>query len=980
MADYDFQDIETRWQQRWADTGAFEVDEDPSRPKYYCLEMLPYPSGDIHVGHVRNYCITDVISRSKTMRGFNVMHPIGWDALGLPAENAAIQRGVHPEKWTRQNIAGMKRQLQRLGFSYPWSREIATCDPEYYHWNQWFFLRMLEKGIAYRANSPVNWCPSCQTVLANEQAEGGICWRCKNEVEQRDMVLVQQENWVGKSPGAEADFPVEGLDPIRVFTTRVDTIYGATFMVLAPEHPMVDALLEGAPDAADRKKQIARLRAQDRRARLEGQVEKEGVFTGRHATNPYNGERIPIWVGNFVLMGYGTGAIMSVPAHDQRDLEFARKYDLNVRVVIQPEGPDPDLDGATLEEAYSGEGRVVNSGPFDGLPSAEAIPKMAAHAEEKGFGKATITYRLKDWLISRQRYWGTPIPVVYCEKDGVVPVPDDQLPVVLPPDAPFTGEGGNPLEKVPGFVNATCPSCGGEARRETDTMDTFVDSSWYFYRYLSPGKDDGPVDADAVKYWFPIDLYVGGIEHAILHLVYARFWTKMMRDLGVVGLDEPVVRLFPQGMVHRDGEVMSKSKGNTIAPDDVVGRYGADTLRLYILFAAPPELPMEWSESGIEGPHRFLLRVWRLVDRHGAGFAGKSAAPLPAELPDASGRAARGRELSAAQGAPDHRQGDPRHRGPDPAEHRGGGPDGARERDLPPRGRGGEGPGRPRLARGPRDGHPAVEPVHASHLRGDVDAPRARRRPGAGPLAGLRRRSGPRGRGRARGPGERKGPWESHGGARGGRGDGTGQGARGRGPAGGGEASGQGARRPGASGERGGEMTRATAGIAVVALIASGCGYALEGRGITTDPSVKRIGVPRFKDNTGRVDLDARVTEAVVAELTKRGRFTVVKEATGVDAVIVGEILSYDNVPINFTGGEGTVTEATRYAITLTASVVYRKVGEAEPIWENDAFSVRDEYDLDDTAEGFFDREDQSIMRLSEEFSQRLVAAMLEAF
>jgi leucyl-tRNA synthetase len=595
------------------------------------------------------------------MRGFNVMHPIGWDALGLPAENAAIQRGVHPEKWTRQNIAGMKRQLQRLGFSYPWSREIATCDPEYYRWNQWFFLRMLERGIAYRANSPVNWCPSCQTVLANEQAEGGICWRCKHQVQQRDMeqwflritdyqdqllddmaqlehwpdrVLIQQENWVGKSPGAEVDFPVDGAEPIRVFTTRVDTIYGATFMVLAPEHPMVDALLEGAPDAAERKEQIGRLRAQDRRARLEGQVEKEGVFTGRHATNPYSGEKIPIWVGNFVLMGYGTGAIMSVPAHDQRDLEFARKYDLNVRVVIQPEGPD--LDGTTLEEAYAGEGRVVNSGPFDGLPSAEAIPKMAAHAEEKGFGKATITYRLKDWLISRQRYWGTPIPVVYCEKDGVVPVPDDQLPVVLPPDAPFTGEGGNPLEKVPAFVNATCPKCGGKARRETDTMDTFVDSSWYFYRYLSPRKDDGPVGADAVKYWFPIDLYVGGIEHAILHLVYARFWTKMMRDLGVVGLDEPVVRLFPQGMVHRDGEVMSKSKGNTIAPDDVVGRYGADTLRLYILFAAPPELPMEWSESGIEGPHRFLLRVWRLVDRHAEAFSGQPPKPLPGELPAAA--------------------------------------------------------------------------------------------------------------------------------------------------------------------------------------------------------------------------------------------------------------------------------------------------------------------------------------------------------
>jgi leucyl-tRNA synthetase len=661
MSDYDFQTIETRWQQRWAAEGAFEVTEDPGKPKFYCLEMLPYPSGDIHVGHVRNYCITDVISRCKRMRGRNVMHPIGWDALGLPAENAAIKRGVHPEKWTRQNIEGMKRQLQRLGFSYPWSREIATCDPEYYRWNQWFFLRMLERGIAYRAKAPVNWCPSCLTVLANEQAEGGICWRCKNQVEQRDMeqwflritayqdqllgdmdqlrawperVLVQQKNWVGKSPGAEMDFPVEGFPPIRVFTTRIDTTCGATFMVLAPEHPMVDALLAGRPDSAERKEEVARLRAQDKRARLEGRVEKEGVFTGRFATNPFTGEKIPIWAGNFVLMGYGTGAIMSVPAHDQRDFEFARKYAIEVRVVIQPDGPR--LDGATMEAAYDGPGRVVNSGEFDGLASEDAIPRMAAHAEAKGFGKASVTYRLKDWLISRQRYWGTPIPVVYCDEHGVQPVPDAELPVVLPPDAPFTGEGGNPLEKVPEFVNATCPKCGGRARRETDTMDTFVDSSWYFYRYLSPRKDDGPFDPAAVKYWFPIDLYVGGIEHAILHLVYARFWTKVMRDLGLVSLDEPVTRLFPQGMVHKDGEVMSKSKGNTIAPDDVIARYGADTLRLYILFAGPPELAMEWSESGIEGPHRFLQQVWRLVDRHAAAFAKEPREPLPKELPAAA--------------------------------------------------------------------------------------------------------------------------------------------------------------------------------------------------------------------------------------------------------------------------------------------------------------------------------------------------------
>jgi leucyl-tRNA synthetase len=661
MTEYNFHDIETRWQKRWAEGRTFEVTEDPARPKYYCLEMLPYPSGDIHVGHVRNYCITDVVARYKRMRGFNVLHPIGWDALGLPAENAAIKRGVHPEKWTRENIAQMKRQLQRLGFSYPWSREIATCDPEYYRWNQWFFLRMLERGIAYRKKAPVNWCPSCQTVLANEQAEGGECWRCHSQVEEREMdqwflritayqdqllddmaqleewperVLEQQRQWVGRSPGAEVDFPVEGGAPLRVFTTRIDTIYGATFMVVAPEHPRVEELVRGTPDEARAREGIARLRAQDRRSRQAGLVEKEGVFTGRYATNPFSGERIPIWAGNFVLMGYGTGAIMSVPAHDERDFEFARKYGLSVRVVIQPS--DRTLDGATMDAAYVGPGRTVNSGTFDGLDSSEAIARMTAHAEKKGFGKATVTYRLRDWLISRQRYWGTPIPVVYCDKDGIVGVPDDQLPVVLPRDAPFTGEGGNPLEKVPAFVHATCPKCHGPARRETDTMDTFVDSSWYFYRYLSPRKDDGPFDPAVVRHWFPIDLYVGGIEHAILHLVYSRFWTKVMRDLGLVTFDEPVTRLFPQGMVHKDGKVMSKSKGNTVAPDDIIGKYGADTLRLYILNVASPEDPLEWSDENIAGAHRTLQRIWRLVDKHAERIASGAREPISAELPGAA--------------------------------------------------------------------------------------------------------------------------------------------------------------------------------------------------------------------------------------------------------------------------------------------------------------------------------------------------------
>ncbi len=662
MSDYDFEEIETRWQRAWADAGAFEVTDDPARPKFYCLEMLPYPSGDIHVGHVRNYCITDVVARYKRMRGFNVLHPIGWDALGLPAENAAIKKGVHPEKWTRENITSMKRQLQRLGFSYPWSREIATCDPEYYRWNQWFFLKMLEKGIAYRNKANVNWCPSCLTVLANEQAEGGECWRCHSVVEEReldqwflritayqdqllddmaqltawpDRVLVQQRNWIGRSPGAEVDFAVEDSpSPLRVFTTRIDTIYGATFMVLAPEHPRLDELLHGVTDEEAIRTAIARLRAQDRRARQSGQVEKEGVFTGRYAVNPFSGERVPIWVGNFVLMGYGTGAIMAVPAHDGRDFEFARKYELPIRVVIQPEGTASA--GESLPAPYDGPGRTVNSDDFSGLESEEAKARMIAHAAARGIGRATVTYRLKDWLISRQRYWGTPIPVVYCEKDGPVGVPEDQLPVTLPPDAPFTGEGGNPLEKVAAFVEATCPRCGGPARRETDTMDTFVDSSWYFYRYLSPHRDDVPFDPAAVRYWFPIDLYVGGIEHAILHLVYSRFWTKVMRDLGLVDFDEPITRLFPQGMVHKDGEIMSKSKGNTVAPDDVIKEYGADTLRLYILSEGPPEMALEWQADRIAGSHRLIQRAWRLPDRHAEALAAAGRASDGAATSDAA--------------------------------------------------------------------------------------------------------------------------------------------------------------------------------------------------------------------------------------------------------------------------------------------------------------------------------------------------------
>jgi leucyl-tRNA synthetase len=663
MGDYNFEEIESRWQKRWEEGAAFEVAEDPARPKYYCLEMLPYPSGDIHLGHVRNYTIGDVVARFKRMRGFNVLHPIGWDALGLPAENAAIQRGIHPERWTLNHIATMKKQLKRMGFSYPWSREIASCDPEYYRWNQWFFLRMMERGLAYRAKAPVNWCPKDQTVLANEQVEAGECWRCHSKVEEREMdqwflritayqdellddmdqiqawpqrVLAQQVNWVGRSHGAEVSFNVEGVGSIPVFTTRIDTIYGATFLVVAPEHPLLDALVAGTHSEARARAVVAAMRSQDRRSRLAGLVEKEGVFTGRMAVNPFSGEKIPVWVGNFVLMDYGTGAVMGVPAHDSRDFEFAKAFGLPVRIVIQPHGGSLLTD--TLDAAYEGPGRTVGSGPFDGLDQDTAAARMTADAEQRGFGKATVSYRLKDWLVSRQRYWGTPIPVVYCDTDGVVPVPDTDLPVILPRDAPFTGEGGNPLEKVPSFVQAVCPKCGGKARRETDTMDTFVDSSWYFYRYLSPKKSDGPFDVAAARYWFPIDLYIGGIEHAILHLIYSRFWTKVMRDLGLVTFDEPITRLFPQGMVHRDGEVMSKSKGNSVAPDAVIKEYGADTLRLFILFMAPPEMSLEWDDDQIKGPDRFLSDVFKVVARHAEQIRSEIREKPPAQLSSAARR------------------------------------------------------------------------------------------------------------------------------------------------------------------------------------------------------------------------------------------------------------------------------------------------------------------------------------------------------
>jgi len=647
VAEYNPQSIEAKWQKRWEDARVFESDVDPAKQKYYVLEMLPYPSGTLHMGHMRNYAIGDVVARVKRMRGFNVIHPMGWDAFGLPAENAAIKNQTHPREWTNKNITEFQRTLRRFGFSYDWRREISTCEPEYYRWNQWFFLRMLEKGLAYRKKSRVNWCPKCCTVLANEQVvNGGYCWRHEDtlvevrEIEQwflkttayadqllddlkqleggwPDRVITMQRNWIGKSQGAKVKFAVAdvtGLEPIEVFTTRIDTIFGATALILAPNHPYVARLLEGSPVQHHGDAMLARLKKASAKAEDIATAEKEGFFTGRHATNPFSGERMPIWVGNFVLMEYGTGAIMAVPAHDERDFEFCRKFGLPVRVVVQPDNVAP-LDGATLAEAFveHQQGKLVNSGPYNGLSPGEAIAKMGADAEAKGFGKRETIFRLRDWGISRQRYWGTPIPVIYCAKDGLVPVPDKDLPVLLPPNPKLTGEGESPLASTQEFVNTTCPKCGGPARRETDTMDTFVDSSWYFYRYCDPHNAAAPFDPAKIAYWFPIDQYIGGITHAILHLLYSRFWCKVMRDLGLVKHDEPIKRLFTQGMVLKGGTAMSKSKGNVVGAYEMADKFGADTGRLYTLFAAPPEKDLEWSEESIEGAWRFLNRVFRLV-------------------------------------------------------------------------------------------------------------------------------------------------------------------------------------------------------------------------------------------------------------------------------------------------------------------------------------------------------------------------------
>ena len=638
MKPYEPHVIEEKWQALWEKNKTFKVGEAGGKKKYYLLEMFPYPSGKIHMGHVRNYSIGDVIARYKRMRGYNVLHPMGWDAFGMPAENAAIERGIHPALWTYENIAYMRKQLKRLGFSYDWDRETATCDVEYYKWEQWMFLKMYERGLVYRKNSPVNYCVKCQTVLANEQVEGGACWRCGEAVIQKELtqwffaitqyadelyeycdklpgwpekVLHMQKNWIGKSHGVEVDFKLEDGTGMTIFTTRPDTLYGVTFMVLAPEHPLSSRLAKGTPQEKAVLSFIEKVKTQDRSFRSEISTEKEGVFTGRYAINPLNGNKIPVYIGNFVLMEYGTGAIMAVPAHDQRDFEFAQRYGLPVIVTISPEGKT--LDPETMTEAYVDDGMMVNSEHFNGRNNREAIPVIIDYIEQKGLGRRTVNYRLKDWGISRQRYWGAPIPVIYCDRCGVVPVPYSDLPVRLPLDLEVTMIGRSPLAEHPEFYRTTCPSCRGEARRETDTMDTFVESSWYFLKYACADYREGPLDRQRVDYWMPVDQYIGGVEHAVLHLLYSRFFNRVLNDLGLVGVREPFENLLTQGMVIKDGAKMSKSKGNVVDPDYLIEKYGADTARLFCLFASPPEKDLDWSDQGVEGSARFLQRVWRLV-------------------------------------------------------------------------------------------------------------------------------------------------------------------------------------------------------------------------------------------------------------------------------------------------------------------------------------------------------------------------------
>ena len=636
---YDFKAIEKKWQEKWLAEKTFKVSEDPSQKKYYLLEMFPYPSGRIHMGHVRNYTIGDVIARYKRMKGFNVLHPMGWDAFGMPAENAAIKHNTHPASWTYENIDYMKDQLRRMGFSYDWDRELATCDPYYYRWEQLFFIKLYKKGLAYHKLTTVNWCEGCKTVLANEQVIDNLCWRCDTQVVPKEMngwffkitdyseellkefesltgwpkkVLTMQRNWIGKSVGAKIEFPIENSNEVlKIFTTRPDTIYGATFMSIAPEHPLLPILVQGTGQEEAVAEFVEHAKLEKQRRQPEDELEKKGVFTGSYCINPYNGDRLPIYTANFVLMEYGTGAVMAVPAHDQRDFEFAKKYDIPIKVVIQPKGET--LAPATMEQAYEDPGIVANSDRFDNMASEDAKITITELAAEKGFGRKQTTFRLRDWGVSRQRYWGAPIPMINCPECGIQPVPEQDLPVILPTDIQFDKSGKSPLHTLESFFAVKCPKCGADARRETDTFDTFVESSWYFARFACPNFDKGPLNRDAVDYWLPVDQYIGGIEHAILHLLYARFFTKLLRDMGYLTVDEPITNLLTQGMVIKDGSKMSKSKGNVVDPNDLIEQYGADTVRLFSLFAAPPERDLEWNDKGVEGSSRFLWRVFRFV-------------------------------------------------------------------------------------------------------------------------------------------------------------------------------------------------------------------------------------------------------------------------------------------------------------------------------------------------------------------------------
>ncbi len=634
---YDFRAIEERWQKDWEEKHIYKTD-DTKGDKYYALEMFPYPSGKLHMGHVRNYSIGDVVARFKRMNGKKVLHPMGWDAFGLPAENAAIKNNTHPDKWTRDNISSMRKQLKSLGISYDWDREIASCHPGYYKWTQWLFLLMYNNGLAYKKKSYVNWCPSCATVLANEQVVSGECERCgspvtKKELEQwffkitdyaqrllddlekldgwPDKVKIMQENWIGRSEGASIDFEVEGMDkPMRVFTTRPDTLFGTTFMALAPEHPLCEHLVRGSEYQEQFERFVDRIRRMSEIERTSTELEKEGVFLGRYAVNPVNGKKLPIYAANYILMDYGTGAIMGVPAHDQRDYDFAKKYDIDIIQVIELEDGECNID----DGAFDGRGIMINSGKYDGMDNIEGMKRIIEDLEEKGIGRGEVTYKLRDWLISRQRYWGAPIPIVYCPKCGEVPVPEEDLPVILPLEVDLTGKGESPLARNEEFVNTSCPVCGGAATRETDTMDTFVCSSWYFIRFADPRNDSEVFNTAVADYWMPVDQYIGGVEHAILHLMYARFFTKVLYDMKLCSHEEPFQNLLTQGMVLKDGAKMSKSKGNVVSPEDIINKYGADTARLFILFAAPPERDLEWSDQGVEGCYRFLNRLWRLVD------------------------------------------------------------------------------------------------------------------------------------------------------------------------------------------------------------------------------------------------------------------------------------------------------------------------------------------------------------------------------